>query len=291
MLHRLIGEDIQLSIAVGADVGRVKIDPGKFEQVLVNLAVNARDAMPKGGSLTIEAVDVFVGAGQARTLDDIETGRYVMLAVVDTGSGMTKEVLEHAFEPFFTTKPQHLGTGLGLSTCYGIVRQASGAITVESALGAGTTFRIYLPRIDGEPTPVPDKDEKITARGDETILVVEDEPLVRSLLERTLEQAGFHVLSAPHGGEGVDVSRNYTGPIALLITDVIMPVMGGKEIALILQRERPSIRVLYISGYTGSAIQEHGVLEEGLDFLAKPFMPAQLLRSVRTILDSSAFDT
>jgi two-component system cell cycle sensor histidine kinase/response regulator CckA len=291
MLRRLIGEDVEFAIEVPDAAGRVKIDPGKFEQVLVNLVVNARDAMPKGGRLKIEVADAFVGAKQARSLDDIETGRYVLLSISDTGSGMTDEVRERAFEPFFTTKPQPLGTGLGLSTCYGIVRQASGAIAVESVLGVGTTFQIFLPRVDAEPTPKPESATQLAARGDETLLVVEDEPLVRALLERTLRQAGFHVLAASNGEEGIEVSRNFAGPIALLITDVIMPVLGGKETADVLVRERPSLRVLYISGYTGSAIQERGVIEERVDFLAKPFTPAQLLRSVRHILDTSGFDT
>ena len=286
MLRRLIGEDIELVTALQPRLGSVRVDPGQFEQVIVNLAVNARDAMPRGGKLTIETAGVELDEAYAASRPDVRAGRYVRLSVTDTGGGMGEEVLAHLFEPFFTTKERGRGTGLGLSTCYGIVRQAGGHIGVYSEPGVGTSFKVYLPlaeeRAEGSQD---DAAEEAVPRGHETVLLVEDEDQVRTLMERTLRANGYRVLTATNGEEALAASRRHEGRLHLLISDVILPLLGGPELAETLRHERPDLRVLFMSGYTEGAVFRNGVLEAGTDFLSKPFMPGDLVRRVRTVLD------
>jgi len=286
MLPRVIGEDLELTMKLDPDLGRVKADSGQMEQVLMNLAVNARDAMPGGGKLTIETANVELDEDYARIHVTVTPGQYVMLSVSDTGVGMAPEVKERVFEPFFTTKEKGKGTGLGLSTVYGIVKQSGGNIWVYSELGGGTTFKIYLPRVD-EPLEEVDKKEKgeVFPRGGETILVVEDEGQVRNVAVQILERQGYKVLEATHGMEALWVCEQHKGPIHLLMTDVVMPGMGGRELAQRLEHLYPGLKVLYMSGYTENAIVHHGVLEEGLDYLPKPFTMDVLTRIVRKVLN------
>ncbi len=289
MLRRLIGEDIQLVIALEPALGRVKADPGQVEQVIMNLAVNARDAMPEGGRLTIETRNVYLDEDYARQHLDVQPGPYVMLAISDTGVGMDEETQSHLFEPFFTTKDVGKGTGLGLATVYGIVKQSGGHIEVESEVGTGTTFKIYLPQIEEEgdsarQTWRPDS----PLSGRETILLVEDEEVVRDLARRVLAQSGYTVLQARHGQEALQVCKDYEGTIHLLVTDVVMPGgMSGRQLAEQLIALRPEMKIMYISGYTGNAIAHHGVLDSGTAFLQKPFSPAELTKKVREVLDLS----
>ena len=288
MLERLIGEDVHLVADVGRARGRVKADRGQMEQVIVNLAVNARDAMPRGGSLTVVLRDVVVDAALAREQLGLRPGRYVRLEVADNGDGMEPETLSRLFEPFFSTKEKGKGTGLGLATVYGIVKQSGGHIAVESSVGHGTTFRIWLPEVEEDPEatmqPVSAQATKAAA-GKETILLVEDEKAVRGLLHEVLSEAGYVVLQASSGVEALRVSRVHVGPVDLLLTDVVMPGMGGREVATVLSAERPGLRVLFASGYTAEAIARHGVLEEGTDLIHKPFTPDALLQRVRERLN------
>jgi two-component system cell cycle sensor histidine kinase/response regulator CckA len=286
MLHRLLGEHIKLDTVLEPGLGSVKADPGQIEQVLLNLAVNSRDAMPQGGRLAIETANVELEAIPAQVLGDIKPGSYVRLTVADTGCGMASETLEHMFEPFFTTKGREKGTGLGLATVYGIVRQSGGAVEVVSEPDVGTTFHVYLPRVSGkaevlESAAVPNE----LLRGSETILLVEDEVAVRSLARQVLEQNGYTVLEATNGGEAIVVAEQHRGRIALLITDVVMPGMNGPDVAERLAGLRPEIRVLYISGYADDAIGAGGVLEAGMAYLPKPFSSEALLVKVREGLD------
>ena len=287
MLQRLIGEDIDLLMGLDADLGRVKADPNQLEQVLMNLAVNARDAMPKGGKLTIETNNVHLGDEFAGRDMSSGPGEYVMLAVSDTGSGMDAQTQARIFEPFFTTKEVGKGTGLGLATVYGIVKQSGGSIWVYSEVGRGTTFKIYLPCLEGpvaETSAEADKVESLT--GTETVLLVEDEDVVRDMATEILRESGYHVLEAQHGHEALLLGKQYDGEIHLMLTDVVMPHMSGRELADQLSPLRRQMKVLYMSGYTDDAIVHHGVLEEGTAFIAKPFSMGALTRKVREILDA-----
>ena len=288
MLRRLIGEHIDLVTILGADLGRVKADSSQMEQVIMNLAVNARDAMPEGGKLTIETANVELDEAYASRHMTVEPGAYVLLAISDTGHGMDEETQVRLFEPFFTTKEKGKGTGLGLSTVYGIIKQSGGMIWVYSELGRGTTFKIYLPRVVDvleEPSLVSVSGAE-SAGGTETILLVEDEESVRALACEALEEAGFHVLEARHGAEALVVSHRHQGPIHLMLTDVVMPEMSGRVLADRLAPQRPSLKVLYMSGYTDNAIIHQGVLDPGTAFLHKPFSPDALVRKVREVLDA-----
>jgi len=286
MLHRLIGEDIELTTLLADDLGRVKTDPGWVEQIIMNLAVNARDAMPSVGKLTIETANVELDGAYARNHIAVTPGRYVMLSMSDTGVGMTPEVRQQVFEPFFTTKEKGKGTGLGLSTVYGIVKQSGGNIWVYSEPGQGTTFKIYLPRVD---EPLEELKEKVVKeelpRGNETILLVEDEEVVRKLAVRILKRQGYTVLEGSHGNEAIDVCKQHKGPVHLLLTDVVMPQMSGRQLAEQLKQVCQDFRVLYMSGYTDNAITHHGVLEEGMNYIQKPFTVDGLARKVREVLD------
>ncbi len=287
MLRRLIGEDIELRTMLARDLGAVQADPGQLQQVIMNLAVNARDAMPQGGKLTIETADAELDETYAQEHVPTQAGRYVMLAVTDTGIGMDANIKAHVFEPFFTTKEKGKGTGLGLATVYGIVKQSGGYIWVYSEPGHGTTFKIYLPRIEGTPPPTaPKPAAPESLRGSETVLLVEDEAAVRNLTRRVLEGYGYAVLTTENGHEALQAAQERQGPIHLLVTDVVMPKMGGRELAQRLAPGRPEMKVLYLSGYTDNAIVHHGVLEPGIAFLQKPFTPQSLARKVREVLDA-----
>ena len=286
MLRRIIGEDIELVTLLGEDIGRVKADPGQIEQVVMNLAVNAKDAMSKGGKLIIETANAELDEAYAHTHVAVTPGRYVMIAVSDTGAGMEPEVRDRVFEPFFTTKGKGKGTGLGLSTVYGIVKQSNGNIWVYSEPGKGTTFKIFLPRVD-EPA------EKLRAQaageefslGSETILVVEDDKEVRNLAVRILKRQGYTVLDGSYGDEALSVCRNHHGPIHLLLTDVVMPGMSDRELAKRLESFHPEMKVLYMSGYTDDAIVMHGVLVQGVNYIQKPFTVDALAKKVREVLE------
>jgi PAS domain S-box-containing protein len=286
MLRRMIGEDVELVTALCADLGHVKADPSQIDQVILNLAVNARDAMPGGGKLTIETADVELdGHGQPV----LPAGRYVMLAVTDTGCGMPKNVQEHIFEPFFTTKEKDKGTGLGLATVYGIVKQSGGGIAVYSEVDAGSTFKIYLPRVEASADAAPAGAHVAEAAGgSETVLLVEDDPAVRALTFEVLTESGYQVLAASGGPEAITLVESHPARIDLLLTDVVMPRMNGRELARRLHEIRPGLATLYMSGYAPGAIVHQGVLEPGLAFIAKPLRPADLTRKVREVLDAHA---
>jgi two-component system cell cycle sensor histidine kinase/response regulator CckA len=287
MLARLLGEDIEIEQVLAKGLWAVEIDPSQLEQVLLNLAVNARDAMPKGGQLTIETQNVTLDDDYAREHPEVDAGDYVLLAVSDTGTGMSEEVRVRVFEPFFTTKPVGQGTGLGLATVYGIVKQAGGHIWVYSEPGKGTTFKIYLPRVDGDAQSLPGRrPSQRPVGGTERVLVVEDEAPVRRLLVRTLNGAGYTVIEAANGADALLKLSSADGQLDLLVTDVVMPQMGGRELAKKVLEKHPDLPVLYLSGYTENAIVHHGVLDAGLVFLQKPFTPEELLRRVRDVLDA-----
>jgi PAS domain S-box-containing protein len=289
MLRRLLGEHIQLNTHFQPDLGLVKADPGQLEQVILNLAVNARDAMPDGGRLTIETSNAVLDEDYARTHQTVVPGVYTMLAVSDTGCGMDSETLAHLFEPFFTTKDPGKGTGLGLSMVYGIVKQSGGSIWVYSELKQGSTFKIYLPSLQEarEPDASQEPLGKL-AKGFETVLVVEDEVAVRSLARIALQRSGYQVLEAANGEEALSVSREHPGQIQLLVTDMVMPGMNGRQVAEALESQRPSMKVLYLSGYTENTITRGGALGADLPFLQKPFTTEVLLRKVRQVLDQPA---
>jgi hypothetical protein len=290
MLQRLIGEDVQLVTRFADPLGRVKADPGQIEQVLMNLAVNARDAMPQGGRLTIETANVNLDAAYVRSRPDVEPGPHVVLAVSDTGQGMDPEVLSHVFEPFFTTKEPGKGTGLGLATVHGIVKQSGGHIFVYSEAEHGTTFKIYLPRLEDAAEVlkiVPTEDE--LPGGSETVLLVEDEASLRSLVRECLEASGYAVLEARHAGHALEIIERHASPIHLLMTDVIMPGLSGRELARRVTASRPEMKVLYMSGYTDDAVVLHGVLAADVAFLQKPFTAEALARKVREVLDQPAY--
>ena len=285
MLRRVIGEDIQLRAALHPDLGSIKADRGQLEQVLLNLAVNARDAMPQGGTLTITTDNVVLDEDHARCLTSVRPGAYVMLKVTDTGTGMTDEIKRRLFEPFFSTKGPGKGTGLGLAVVHGVVKQSDGAIDVDSEPGVGTAFTIYLPRINEAASGGRAASDGGTApRGTETLLLVEDEDAVRALARFTLQRSGYTVLEASHGEEALRVASNHPGKIHLLITDVVMPGMGGRVVAERLLQLHPEMKVLYLSGYTDDAVVRHGILHDEVNFLQKPLSPAALAHKVREVL-------
>jgi signal transduction histidine kinase len=286
MLRRLIGEDIEFCTLLDPAAGHIKADPGQIEQVIMNLAVNARDAMPNGGKLTVTTANITPDKNHLKNFPDMDAGDYVMLAIADTGTGMSEEVKAHLFEPFFTTKPSGKGTGLGLATCFGIVKQNTGHINVQSELGSGTTFKIYFPQVLSaiEPLRVRNLPTGV-AGGNETVLLVEDEPVVRELAVATLREKGYTVVEAVNGEEGLRLARQHDGKIDLVLTDVVMPVMGGKEMADALRTSHPDTKVLFTSGYTEDALGHHGVLRPGILFLPKPYLTATLARKVREVLD------
>ncbi len=289
MIGRLIGEDIELSVQPGANLGAVRVDPGQMEQVLLNLIVNARDAMPQGGRLTIETSDIALDSAYASEHLDVEPGNYVMLSVSDTGLGMDRATQERIFEPFFTTKDRGKGTGLGLSTVFGIIKQSGGAVWVYSEPGKGSSFKVYLPRVDaaaGSPSSNPRPIS--TMRGVETILLAEDDEQVRKLASMILAKHGYHVLEAATGGDALLICEQYEATIHLLLTDVIMPRMSGRELWERLAPLRPEMTVLFMSGYTDDAIVHHGVLSSELAFVQKPLMPNTLLSKLREVLDGKA---
>jgi CheY-like chemotaxis protein len=282
----LIGEHISFSTLLTEGKGRIRADPGQIEQVIMNLVVNARDAMPQGGRLTVETRDVVADEAFVHGRGQMAPGRYVMLAVSDTGHGIDAATQARMFEPFFTTKAQGKGTGLGLSTVYGIVVQSQGHIEVESRPGSGTTFRIYLPSVDEEPEgPAFALKASGSLQGSETILLVEDEELVRGVTRAMLSTNGYRVLVAGSGEEAIGVCRSHAGAIDLVMTDLVMPGMNGRQTVEHLERLRPGVRVLFTSGYASDEIVRHGVLVEGTEFIQKPFTAETLARKVREILD------
>ena len=286
MLRHMIGEDVSLTTVLAPKLGRVKADPGQIEQVLMNLAVNARDAMPEGGKLTIETANVELDESYARSHAEVKPGRYVLLAVSDTGCGMTEQVKAHIFEPFFTTKEPGKGTGLGLATVYGIVKQSGGYVYAYSEPGHGTTFKIYLPVVeDGVSSGMSHSDPKPMPHGSETILLVEDEDAVRALTRYTLQMQGYAVLEAKDGEEALRVAEKHQGGFHLLLTDVVMPRMGGRRLAEWLAQTQPGVKVLFLSGYTDDAVVRHGIVAAEVAFLQKPFTPSALSQKVREVLD------
>jgi PAS domain S-box-containing protein len=285
LLRRVLGEDVELVVGLAPDLWPIRCDPGQVEQVLLNLVVNARDAMPGGGRLSLSTLNHRVDAERSAQSPGQLVGEWVQLEVRDTGTGMTPEVQAHLFEPFFTTKPAGQGTGLGLATVYGIVQQSGGHLHVESAPGQGTVLRVCLPRHAGQgAAPRSAVDPAIGAGGGETLLVVEDDAQVRAVTVRVLREAGYRVLAADGGPTALDLSRAEPARIDLVITDVVMPLLGGREVADALRRQRPGLEVLFVSGYAQEAIAHRGVLEPGVNFLAKPYSSEELLARVRTLL-------
>jgi two-component system cell cycle sensor histidine kinase/response regulator CckA len=286
MMRRLVGENLELVVAPLARLGTVKVDVGSMEQVIMNLVVNARDAISGTGRITLETQNVTLDQGYCRVHAETSPGEFVVLAVTDTGGGMSPEVRSKVFEPFFTTKPVGEGTGLGLAMCHGIIKQAGGNISVYSEPGAGSTFRVYLPRATGAKvaaTIAPARPS--SAQGHETILLVEDEHMILRVAREALAGLGYRVLTAADGVQALELLGSMADPVHLLITDVVMPKMGGRELANRLTALRPALRVLFSSGYTDNAIVEHGVLDEGINFLQKPYTPTTLARRVREVLD------
>ena len=288
LLRRVLGEDLKFATALSPGLGTVRADPGQIGQVLMNLVVNARDAMPDGGTLTVETANVRLDARTAAAHSDLAPGEYVMLAVTDTGTGMDAATLSHVFEPFFTTKPAGQGTGLGLATVFGIAQQSGGAVAVHSELGRGTTMRVYLPRLAAPPAPAPAPASGPAAGGHETVLVVEGDDTVRELFHEVLRAHGYSVLAAAGPDDALRQARQHAGPLDLLISDVIMPGMNGPQLAAALQAVRPQLRVLYISGHADAAVTRAAALAPGIEFLHKPFAPESLAAKVRQALDPPA---
>ena len=286
LLERVLGEHIDVHTALAPGLAKIKADAGQIEQVVMNLVLNARDAMPRGGKLTIETANVWLDEAFAADHPPVTPGPYVMIAVSDTGIGMDGATQARIFEPFFTTKEQGKGTGLGLATVFGIVQQTGGSVGVSSELGVGTIFKIYLPQVDdaarASPSPVGPGPK---VGGAETILLVEDEAQVRAVACRILERAGYQVLAATTPGEALSICERHPAPIELLLTDVVMPEMNGRELAERVCAARATIRTLYMSGYTDNVILHQGVLDTGVEFLQKPLTPDSLVRRVRETLD------
>ncbi|MGO9567735.1 MAG: ATP-binding protein [Desulfomonilaceae bacterium] len=288
MLNRLIGEDIELRTVHSSSLGLVNADPGQIEQILMNLVVNARDAMPNGGKITIETSNVLLDEEYAKAHPDVEAGSYVMFAVSDSGQGIESETMTLIFDPFFTTKEKGVGTGLGLATVYGIVKQHRGHVGVSSEVGRGTTFQVYLPRVlDQSETVHETQSAEAKPQGKETVLVVEDDEIVRNLAAEVLDTLGYSTLSARDPERALAISRSHEGPIHLLLTDVVLPQMDGRSLFKSLSASRPEMKVLYISGYTEDFIVHHGVLDLGVQFLAKPFTVDALATRIRRILDGA----
>lgn len=287
MLRRLIGEDIELSLVLQPGLGHVKADPGQVEQVIMNLSVNARDAMPNGGKLTIETSNVDLIKKNAEDPVEMTPGAYVMFSVMDNGVGMDAETQKRAFEPFFTTKGVGKGTGLGLSTVYGIVKQSGGHIGFDSEPGKGTDFKIYLPRVEAALDSSAMKSAStLLSSGRETILVVEDEDEIRWLIQEVLHSFGYTVIQASNGRQALEFASQHTGPIDLLLTDIVMPEMGGRDLAAKLLAMRPTLRVLFMSGYTSDALVKQGIQEQQIAILEKPFAPDVLSHKIRELLNS-----
>lgn len=289
MFKRILGENIEVRLVLASGLGAVRADPGQLEQVLANLIVNARDAMPEGGKLTVETANVELDESYAAEHLGTIPGPHVMIAVSDTGAGMAKEVQAKVFDPFFTTKEQGKGTGLGLSTVFGIVKQSGGSIWLYSEVGAGTTFKVYLPRVEGAPariaSPAPISAE---SRGSETVLLVEDEEQVRTVAANILRRAGYNVLEARGAGEAILIEEQHPVRIHLLLTDLVMPKMNGRDLAERIQRRRPEVRTLFMSGYTDNAVVTNALLDSDVAFLQKPFTPQSLERKVRQVLEGPA---
>lgn len=291
MLRRLIGEDIDLVFVPGDALGHVRADPGMLEQVVMNLAVNARDAMPRGGTLTIETGNADLGESRVSTHTSMRAGEYVVLVVSDNGAGMDSETRARLFQPFFTTKERGKGTGLGLTTVLGIVKQSGGGVEVSSEPGKGTSIKIYLPRVDQSPAHEIEKPDTKTSQASETILLVEDEELVRNLVRDTLARQGYRVLDASNAREARRICATHAGRIALLISDVVMPKEGGRELADSLANMRPEMKVLFMSGYTDQSIRESRLAVRESAFIQKPFTPAMLVQKVREILARNGGDS
>ena len=287
MLRSLISANIALKTALAPDLGAARADPNQLEQVIMNLAINARDAMPEGGTLTIETGNATLDENYAAQHVAVVPGSYVMLAVTDTGSGMSEETKARIFEPFFTTKPPGRGTGLGLSTVYGIVKQSGGNIWLYSEPGKGTTFKVYLPTVEALPADIGKVAPAEAVRhGGGTVLVVEDDEQLRRLTHRALAAHGYTVLEADRGRVALDIARRHKGMIDLLLTDIVMPDTDGRKLADTLRAARPGLRVLYMSGYPAGAIASHGMLESGVAYLAKPFTTDAITRKVREVLEA-----
>ena len=286
MLRRTLGEDVELVCLLADDLPVVEADSTRLGQVIMNLAVNARDAMPTGGRLAVQTQSVTLTPQECAQLPDVEPGPFAVLSISDTGCGMTPEVMEHVFEPFFTTKEDGKGTGLGLSTTYGIVRQFGGHIRIDSRLGAGTTFRVYLPKSEGVPVASTAKRVgKAPAKGGETLLLVEDEPSLRDVTAQILRRLGYKVHVASGGPEALELAREHRGEIQLLLTDMIMPGMDGWTLARTLRAENPELKIVFVSGYSGDFMTRHGIQEESVDLLPKPFRRDTLADKIREVLD------
>jgi PAS domain S-box-containing protein len=293
LLGRLIGEHIEVQCRLATPLDRVSADPGQIERVVLNLALNARDAMPLGGTLSIETSNVELDAAYAADHPGTTAGRHVMLAIGDTGAGIAADVREHLFEPFYTTKAAGRGTGLGLATVYGIVKQSGGSISVHSEPGQGATFKVFLPRVDragdaGDVFEVPPAPSATTLHGKEVVLVVEDQREVRSVARETLTRHGYTVMEAANGKEALSVLAHRSGPIDLLLTDLVMPGMSCPDLVAAVRRACPEVRVLYMSGYTSDDMTQRGVIEPGVAFIEKPFAPVALLRKIRNVLGENA---
>jgi two-component system cell cycle sensor histidine kinase/response regulator CckA len=282
MLGRMIGEDVELRVVPAADLGKIKVDPGQIEQVIMNLAVNARDAMPRGGTLTLETANIELDAAYASDHMGVAPGPHVMLAVTDSGIGMDRATQARIFEPFFTTKQR--GTGLGLSTTFGIVKQSGGHLFVYSEPGRGSTFKIYFPRSGGDVAAPRKPRGRLPVSGSETILLVEDEAQVRAITRIILTRSGYKVLEAQDPADALALCGRFADTIHLLLTDLVMPKMNGRELAEKLSPQRPGMRVLYMSGYTHDTVVHHGALEASISFLQKPFTPDSLMWKVREVL-------